>query len=379
MTVRGTGRPSTRLEIAKEHDGRAGWRNSIAVDRVRRVMATGRLATRIAVVVALAVAMVAVDPARSGACACGAFVANDKLRAQQETALVELTGRTESITLSVQARSEATQAAFLMPVPARARFEVADGKLFTELDRISRPDVEVRRVTVDGDGAGAPPQSDRGATVVDHVEIGPYEVAQLAGTDATAVTNWLGDNDFTLPAALEGALGPYLSEGWLVVAVRLAPTSGSLAAGLPPMRLAFETDTPVYPMRLSATAEGRQPLRLYVLADHRMDISNPAPRGSAPDLTFAGEVKPDPQYPTLSAALVGPRFLTRYDGEFRPAQITDDIRFTRSATDEPHRAVVIVREYVRSPWPMPAVPLILLGLALVAGAVVIARRRSAKA
>ncbi|MEU6074056.1 DUF2330 domain-containing protein [Micromonospora sp. NPDC047074] len=323
--------------------------------------------------------MLAVNPAISGACACGAFVANDKLRALQETALVELTGRTESITLSVQTRSEANQAAFLMPVPARARFEVADGKLFTELDRVSRPDVEVRRVRVDGGGAGAPPGADRGATVVDHVEIGPYEVAQLAGTDATAVTRWLGDNDFTLPVALEGALGPYLAEGWLVVAVRLAPTSGSLSAGLPPMRLVFETDTPVYPMRLSATAENRQQLRLYVLADHRMDVSSPAPQGSVPELTFAGEVKPDPQYPTLSKALVGPRFLTRYDGEFNPAQITDDIRITRSATDEPHRAVVFVTEYVRSPWPMPAVPLILLGLTLVAGAVVLVRLRSARA
>ncbi|KOX23937.1 hypothetical protein ADK67_19310 [Saccharothrix sp. NRRL B-16348] len=338
-------------------------------------MAIGRMATRIPVVLALAATLVAVDPAMSGACACGAFIANDKLRAQQETALVELTGRTESITLSVQARSEATQAAFLMPVPARARFEVAEGELFTELDRISRPDVEVRRVVVDGDGAGAPPQSDRGATVVDHVEVGPYEVAQLAGTDATAVTEWLGANDFTLPPALGGALVPYLAEGWLVVAVRLAPTSGSLSDGLPPMRLAFETDTPVYPMRLSATAEGRQPLRLYVLADHRMDITNPAPTSSAPDLTFAGEVKPDPQYPTLSATLTGPRFLTRYDAEFRPAKITDDIRFTRAATDEPHRAVVIVKEYVRSPWPMPAVPLILMGLVLVVGAVVVVRRR----
>ena len=344
-------------------------------------MASRRVA-RVAMVVALAGTMVAVDPATAGACACGAFVANDKLRARQETALVEVTGHTESITLLVQARSEATQAAFLMPVPARARFEVADGELFTELDRISRPTVEVRRVTVDGDGAGAPAGSGRGATVVDHVEIGPYDVAQLAGTDATAVTRWLGDNDFSLPAALEGALEPYLAEGWLVVAVRLAPTSGTLTAGLPPMRLAFETDTPVYPMRLSATAEDTQPLRLYVLADHRMDISNPAPTGDTPDLTFAGEVKPDPEYPLLSAALAGQRFLTRYDGEFRPTQITDDIRITRAATDDPYRAVVTVTEYVQSPWPTLALPLILLALlaaALTAGVIVVVRRRSARA
>ncbi|MFE2753893.1 DUF2330 domain-containing protein [Actinosynnema sp. NPDC059335] len=337
-------------------------------------MAIGRSATRSAVVLALALTTVVLDPATSGACACGAFVANDELRAQQETALVELTGRTESITLSVRARSEATQAAFLMPVPARARFEVADGELFGELDRISRPDVEVRRVVVDGDGVGGAPRSDQGATVVDHVEVGPYEVAQLAGTDATAVADWLGDHDFTLPPALGTALGPYLAEGWLVVAVRLAPASGSLAGGLPPMRLAFETDTPVYPMRLSATAEVVQPLRLYVLADHRVDVGNPAPGGRPPDLTFAGPVEPHPDHPALSAMLPGRRFLTRYDGEFSPTRITDDILITRSATDEPHRAVVTVTEYVRSSWPLPGAPLTLLGLAVLGGGVFAVRR-----
>ncbi|MEV0269413.1 DUF2330 domain-containing protein [Hamadaea sp. NPDC050747] len=341
-----------------------------------------RFVTRFAVVFALAAMMLSADPATSGACACGAFVANDKLSPQRETALVELAGRTEAVTVSVLTRSEVHQAAFLMPVPSRARFEIADAKIFTELDQISRPEVKVRRVVVSGDGAGAPGQSADGATVVDHVEVGPYDVAQLSGTDATAVSRWLTDNGFTLPTALGDALKPYLAEGWLVVAVRLAPTSGSLSDGLPPMRVEFETDTPVYPMRLSATAERRQPLRLYVLADHRMDISNPAPKGSAPDLTFAGEVKPDTATPTLSALLTGPRFLTRYDGEFSPSQITDDIRLRQASSDEHYRAVVTVTKYVQSPWPMPAVPLIILALVVV-GALVVAvtmlvRRRAAR-
>jgi hypothetical protein len=340
-------------------------------------MSIGGKAARAVVVAALTATLVTVGPAESGACACGAFVANDTLSAQQETALVDLTGRTESITLSVLARSSADEAAFLMPVPARARFEVADADLFAELDEISKPDIEVRQVEVDGDGSGGAAPGGSGATVVDRVEVGPFDVAQLSGTDATAVADWLGDNGFTMPADLSGALTPYLAEGWLVVAVRLAPASGNLEEGLPPMRVSFETDTPVYPMRLSATAEYTQPLRLYVLADHRVDISNPAPEGAAPDLTFAGRVEPGPAHPALSETLAGPRFLTRYDGEFAPDLITDDIAITAAATDEPYRAVVVVTEYVTSTWPGEALAIVVLvgAAAAVAAVAIVAFRR----
>ncbi len=341
-------------------------------------MSLGGVAARAAVVAAVTATLVTFGPAESGACACGAFVADDKLSAQQETALVDLNGRTESITLSVLARSAADEAAFLMPVPSRARFEVADADLFAELDAISKPRVRVREVVTDGDGAGGAPGSGRGATVVDHVEIGPFEVAQLAGDDATTVTTWLADNGFTMPTDLTAPLSAYLAEGWLVVAVRLAPSSGSLAEGLPPMRVSFETDTPVYPMRLSATADGRQPLRLYVLADHRVDVSNPAPGGGEPELTFAGRVEPGPGHPVLSSAMSGPRYLTRYDGEFLPDRIESDIRITTAATDEPYRAVVAVTRYVSSSWPARVLPLAVvavLAVAVVAGVAVRRRRR----
>lgn len=344
-------------------------------------MRIGGAALRAAVVTAVTATLVTFSPAQSGACACGAFVANDKLEAQQETALVDLRGATESITLSVLTRSAAEEAAFLMPVPARARFELADADVFTELDRISKPHVEVREVVIDGEGSGGAPGKG-GVTVVDRVEVGPFDVAQLAGTDVTAVTAWLSDNGFVMPDDLAGALAPYLAEGWLVVAARLAPTSGSVEEGLPPVRVTFETDTPVYPMRLSATAEFTQPLRLYVLADHRVDITSPAPSGTAPELMFAGPVKPDPAYPRLSETLseyqADSRFLTRYDAEFHPDLITSDIRITQAASDKPFRATVVVTEFVTSSWPYPGVPLTVVGVLVVAagaGAVLLVRRR----
>ncbi len=342
-------------------------------------MRIGRVAARVALVGVVAAGVAAVGPGVSGACACGALVANDKLSAQEETALIELSGRQESITLAVRASSQVDEAAFLMPVPSRAEFAIADGAVFAELDRLTRPEVEVRTVEIDGDGAGggAPGAGADGATVVDHVEVGPYEVAQLAGTSPTAVAEWLEDNGFTLPPDLGAALDPYLREEWLIVAVKLAPTSGSFADGVPPMRLSFETDVPVYPMRLSASADTVQPVRLYVLADHRVDITNPTPQGDPADLTFAGPVSADPaNYPVLAKSLAGPRYLTRFDGEFQPEKIMEDIRIDRAPTDDPYRATVVVTEYVRADGLMA--PLIAGGAAAVlvvaAGAYALRRR-----
>jgi hypothetical protein len=299
------------------------------------------------IVAVLAVTPLFVGPGVAGACACGAVLADERLEAVQETALVEVAGGTQAITLNIATETEATEAAFIMPVPARAEFTLADGALFTELDEISAPRVEYREVERDGDGAGGAP-SGSDVTVTDHVAVGPYDVAQLTGVDSGAVAGWLTTNGFELPPALAGALTPYLAEGWLVVAVRLTPEgSGTFDGGLPPMRFTFPTTEPVYPMRLSATARYSQPLRLYVLADHRMDISNPAPEGIDPELTFAGWVEPDPAaYPVVAGLVTERRFLTRYDASFLPEYLTDDIHLTRASADDAYRAVVVETRYV---------------------------------
>lgn len=329
-------------------------------------------------VLALAVAFGAIGPGTAGACACGAYLADDRLEPTHETALVELSGGTQAITMNIAAETEASNAAFLMPVPSQAEFELADAGLFEELDELTRPRIEYREVVVDGDGAGAgAPEDGDHVIVTDHVDVGPYEVAQLTGDDAGAVSDWLGDHGFELPDDLGDELTPYLAEGWLVVAVQLTPESdgadvtedaATFADGLPPMRLSFETTQPVYPMRLSAAAEHDQPLRLYVLADHRMDVSNPAPEGAEPDLTYANWVRPADldDFPLLAERVSGERFLTRYDAWVRPELIVDDIAITQASTNEQHHAVVTQYRYVQRPSGLEQAAMVALWIAGIA-------------
>ena len=352
-----------------------------------------RTIAKLAVLPLVASGMLISGPGVAGACACGAILADQRLQAVQETALVQLTDSTEAVTLNVATRPDgtqaATQAAFLMPVPARAEFELADATVFTELDEITRPRIEYRTKEIDeGSSGGAAPGAEANVTVTDHTEVGPFEVAQLTGTDSTAVADWLTAHHFTLSDELAGALTPYLAEGWLVVAVQLTPdnTTGTFTEGLPPMRMTFRTDEPVYPMRLSATADYGQPLRLYVLADHRMAASNPTSAGDAREPTFAGRLSTADlaDHPEVAKLVRGGEVLTRYDAEFAPAEITDDIHLTQAVNDEPYRAVVTETRYVTRSSSSTAVMwgvtialavLILGGAALLVGAGLSLRRR----
>lgn len=125
------------------------------------------------------------------------------------------------------------------------------------------------------------------------------------------------------------------------MAVRLAPRQqGKVLRGdLDPLRIRFESDRLVYPMRLSRMAKTPQSLGLYVLADHRME---PASRigGSAPKVTFAGTVHPK-DGPIAELAGGKEVFLTAIDQEFpEPARIDADHELRATAEDTPYRRAV---------------------------------------
>lgn len=357
-----------------------------------------RLATTAALACALTLAAPLGSPAE--ACACGGFASNDAMVPVEETALIEIGDGTEVITLRMGLAPKPEVAApdsvaFVMPVPSQAEFALAEPEIFDELDALTRPlqrekvidtGIEIfNPFTDDADGgAGGAPE---GATVLSQTTIGPYDVVQLTGESVAPVQDWLAANGFALDPALGNGLGAYLAEGWAVVAVKLtadAAAGTDLAGALPPMRISFATDAPVYPMRLSAAAQQEQRLRLYVLAGHRYD-AGPAGPGldDSAQLIYAQPVAPADlaAYPTLSELISKPGFLTRYDISIaEPAAITSDIALTQATSDETYHEVITTTVYRQSDsshlisLALSILVWLVLPLALVIGTVVLARR-----
>ncbi|MFB6395136.1 DUF2330 domain-containing protein [Polymorphospora lycopeni] len=336
-------------------------------------------------ILALTGLLLVVPPA--AACACGAVVTQEGVRVNEETALIRHDGQTEEIVMGLTMTDEPRDAAWILPVPADPSFELGPEDLFADLAVLTRPRTVVVRDWFPpwgrgGATAGSAPGD--GATVLDQITIGPYDVTTLAATDGDALANWLNGHGYRLDPALAGGFAPYAAAGWRYVAVKLtAPDDRErLSRQLPPLRVSFASAEIVYPMRLTALARDAQSVRLYVLTDHRVRSAGPVgPTDS--HVRFAGWIGPEAVAGTTLAGLVdGRRFLTRFDQRIEsPESITDDYRFVAAGADDDHRDVVYRTEPVYLAG-LPAGPfLIILGVLLtfiVAGTVtaVLMRRRT---
>lgn len=305
------------------------------------------------------------------ACACGGAISNpgDVVEILDETAIVEWDGAIETITLALDAATGATDFALLIPTPAPAQAALGDSTLFDDLAAISAP----REVTdwqwwpVFGGSAPGP----RGVEVLDVVRLGPLEVTTLAASEATALSEWLDGHGYVMKDTLATALRPYIDEGWYFVAAKIATDAQGdpdLSGALQPIKLTFDSDEVIYPMRLSAAATTTQHVRTYVVADHRMERTDVMAEGSR--VRFAGTLETDGVDDALDADpssalldLLDGRYLTTIDqhfwepgeeivADFTFAQAADDAEFID--TDEVSRPVPVLGEL--------AGPVILLGV-----------------
>jgi hypothetical protein len=333
-----------------------------------------------AVAIGAALLVVAVP---AGACGCGAVVTTDQLGVYDEAALVRHDGRTEDIVMRLAMTGEPADAAWILPVPSTPAFALGPEELFEDLVRATRPRVEKRRdwfppIVIGGGGAdtvGAPPGS--GVSVIGQTKVGPYDVATLAATDGTALSRWLTSHGYTLDPELARGVQPYAAAGWQYVAVKLsAPSQGEkLGSTLPPLRVTFGSAEIVYPMRLTATADHGPSLKLFVLAAHRVEPAGSA--ASDAEVRFAGWVDHSTG-PALGTLVDRRMFLTRFDEQVEPSQVTDDYRFRFAERDRTYRMVVVETEPMYVLFLPAGYALIFFGLFVSVFAVVLALRWRAR-
>ena len=296
-----------------------------------------RRAVALAGVTALLIGFQVAAPA--AACACGGAappIDGGEVSVDREIAMVRWEGGSEGsgieeIVMQLAMTAETGNTGLVVPTPNPATVTLADAQLFVDLEESIEPEVIVEWDwwgSIGFGGVGGAP--DGGAPVIlSQVQLGPIEATTLAADDAAGLQVWLDDNGYALPDAVSAQLTPYVDEGWSFVALKLT-SDEPLDGDLDPIRFTFESDELVYPMQMSAAATTEQTVRLYVIDDHRVEITDG--EGDLPgdqSIVWAGPV----QHPAI--AELG-SYLTAIELSFYdPAsQITSDLHIVEAGSDD---------------------------------------------
>ncbi len=247
----------------------------------------------------------------------------------------------EDLVLSVQLLAESPEAAWVVPVPSPPEVSTASAEWFVQLSDLTQPEIVTRTVPFPMIGAATKGGAQGGVEVLSRERVGVYDVSVLSSDEPGALLEWLNENGYAFPEEGEPILDAYVEEGWYFLATRVLPgETANLEGDVQPLWLSFDTERPVYPMRLTALVDEYMDVLIYVLTDHRMEI-----KGSEFEPEFAGELTLESvasEESDLVDLLTGrPYYVTKlHSWYFAAWETTDDLYFQRAASDEPYRRVI---------------------------------------
>jgi hypothetical protein len=101
--------------------------------------------------------------------------------------------------------------------------------------------------------------------------VGAYEVSVLEGASADPVMEWLERHHIQVPANSRSVIDQYAKEGWVFMAAEIRKDENR---ALPPhpLKVVFDTDHVIYPMRLTGTQDGPLHLELVVVGQSKARV-----------------------------------------------------------------------------------------------------------
>jgi hypothetical protein len=329
------------------------------------------------------------------------FLGQAKSAGQQ--AVVLYFGNIETLVLQTDYEGELADFSWLIPTPSpvtESDVHEPDADLLSVLDDLTAPTFYVYRSEKSGCRSpdfipfGAGGSSDSSSADQNSVEVletivtESYEINVLAAAEVQDLIDWLDQNEYSYPPEAETVLGDYILRGWYFLAVRIRPSdAGSvIKQSLAPIQISFETDQPVFPLRISSlSSEPETDILIHLLSDNRYKTSNVLSEeveyyshstddpndykniykqwmieqvedqeGRLYFVEYAGWL-PDIDCRSVNSSLEGEAlncdndvFVTRFRSYFSPDLFTDDIYFVQDANDDDFSVTITLLN--RSLW-----------------------------
>lgn len=201
---------------------------------------------------------------------------------EAQTALIHRHATSVDVHLRMTVERGSPELAWVIPVTPGARLRLGDPAVFTALEAITAPEIQI---TYAGSGGGCS-AADTGALdeeveVKETGTIGEYVytiISPVASQNgAQAAVAWLNSNGYVVPSGAEVALQPYADAGLDFLGVRLARVRSDLTTEINPLVITNDESSqalPAYPLALSRVSMGdRLPVVLYVIASARARVN----------------------------------------------------------------------------------------------------------
>ena len=155
---------------------------------------------------------------------------------------------------------------WVVPVPSLPEVGVSSNRVFGVMKERAGIRFELS-MTYDGncmyppmsaEGGGvrgdATSNADDGVTVVTQSQVGPYDYAILQATDTLALFDWLGANDYIIPATAAPLVEPYVLMGDQMHFVAFKLQKDRTVGEIAPVVLKYDDTQPMIPIQLTAIA-----------------------------------------------------------------------------------------------------------------------------
>lgn len=194
------------------------------------------------------------------------------IREPEQKALLCFDGSREELVLSVRFEGASEDFGWIVPVPSRPELHAEDARLFELLSR----GMQGHQYVSSALGRMATASSNI-VRILGEETVGVYRAVTLAAGDGAALGVWLREHGYRIPQGGDRILDGYARRGWSFVTLRIDPsalsdsTSSRLASGtIPPIRIGFAADRPVFPLEISALGGAPSLVLLYLITPELM-------------------------------------------------------------------------------------------------------------
>jgi hypothetical protein len=281
----------------------------------------------------LAIALLAVAAA---AFADGGMVAPPDVAIAEfgQVAIIRYQDGIEQLAVASSFRSEATDFAWILPLPAEPAVDSFGLALLDELQYYCRP--LYRSGSGIGCMAAVGSRGDYGSDSLGVEQIGQGVIGQytyevLRATEPDTLAAYLTNNGYVLPNNAASVLGHYTTKNWqYFVVARLGDSAEYYYDRSVGIRLTFASDSAVYPLYISRLSSEYSGVVLYVVADHRQMFPGA-------DLLFSGHVDAG-TFSGFPGFVDRPSHLTKLMKYYEPAAM-EDITLRQAPDDREFRAI----------------------------------------